>query len=57
MPKIKIFEDNSSYHLEKEINNFIQDKKVLNISYNVLMCGYSPYREACILYEDYGGSL
>lgn len=57
MPKVKIFEDNSSYYLEKEINNFIQDKKVLDISYNVHMCGYSAYRSACVLYEDYGGSL
>lgn len=57
MPKVKIFENDSSYYLEKEINDFIKDKKVLNISYNVHMYGYSSYREACILYEDYGGSL
>ena len=57
MSKVKIFEDNSSYRLEKEINNFIQDKKVLDISYNAHMCGYSIYRSACVLYEDYGGSL
>lgn len=57
MPKVKIFEDNNSYYLEKEINEFIQDKKVLNISHNIYVCGYSTYYSTCILYEDYGGSL
>lgn len=55
MPKVKIFEDHNSFYLEKDINNFIQDKKVLNISYNVYMCGYSTYYSACVLYEDYEG--
>ena len=57
MPKVKIFEDSNSYYLEKDINTFIQDKKVLDISYSTHMCGYSTYRSACVLYEDYGGSL
>ena len=52
MPKIKIIEDNTTYFLEKEVNNFIKDKKVINISYAVHMCGCFTYREACILYED-----
>lgn len=57
MAKVKIFEDSNSYYLEKDINNFIQDKKVLDISYNTHMCGYSTYHSACVLYEDCGGSL
>ena len=53
MPKVNIIGgDMSRYKLEKEINEFIKNKNVINISYAVHMCGYSTYREACILYED-----
>lgn len=54
MPKVKIFDSNNSYFLEKDINEFIKDKIVINVSYSAYMCGYSTYREACILYEDGG---
>ena len=57
MPKIKIIQTCSNDSLlEKQINDFIKDKQVINISYAVYMCGYSTYREACILYEDNGGA-
>ena len=58
MPKVEIIGgDMSRYELQVEVNNFIKDKKVINISYTVHICGYSTYREACILYEDYGRIL
>ena len=57
MPKVKIFDSNNSYFLEKDINEFIKDKVVINVSYSVYMCGYSTYREACVLYEDGGVSI
>ena len=53
MPKVEIIHgDKSCYGLEEEINNFIKDKNVINISYTAYMCGYHTYREACILYEN-----
>ena len=53
MTKVEIVGGNMSrYGLQVEVNNFIKDKKVINISYAVHMCGCSTYREACILYED-----
>ncbi len=52
MPKVKIIENYSRWELEKEINEFIQDKKIINIAYSTYKCGYTIYREACITYED-----
>ena len=53
MPKVEIIGGNMSrYNIEEEINNFIKDKNVINISYTTYMCGYHTYREACILYEN-----
>ena len=53
MPKVEIIGGNMSrYGLEEEINNFIKDKNVINISYTAYMCGYHTHREACILYEN-----
>lgn len=52
MPKVKIFENNSRWNLEKDINEFIQDKQIINISYSTYKVGYSTYREAIVAYED-----
>ena len=52
MFKVKILESNNSYFLEKDINEFIKDKIVINVSYSAYMCGYSTYREACVLYKE-----
>ena len=53
MPKVELIGGNKTlYALEKEINEFIKDKNVINISYTAYMCKYYTYREACILYEN-----
>ena len=53
MTKVEILGgDVSAGLLERQINSFIRDKKVINISYAAYMCGYSSFREACVIYED-----
>lgn len=52
MPKVKIFENDSRWDLEKDINEFIQNKQIINISYSAYKLGYSIYREAIVTYED-----
>lgn len=51
MLKVKIIADDSKYGLEEKINEFIKDKKVINISYTIAGCGYGYTHECCILYE------
>lgn len=51
MFKVKTISGDSMYGLEKDVNEFIKDKKVINISYTMSGCGYGYIRECCILYE------
>ena len=53
MMKTKFFRRDSSYELEKEVNVFIQGKKVVNISYSVASCGYSYIHCCCVLYQSW----
>lgn len=41
MNQIKIFNDECEYRLEKTVNNFIKNKKVINVSYSVRDIGDS----------------
>ena len=50
--KVKFFQRNSRLDLENEVNRFISDKKVINISYSVCEVGYSNYHYCCVLYID-----
>ena len=51
MPKVKMIADGSMYDLEKKVNDFIKDKKVISISYAIAGCGYGYTHECCILYN------
>ena len=53
MTKVKFFKiaDYIS-ELESEVNKFIQDKDVINISYTVAECGYGYIHCCCILYRE-----
>lgn len=51
MIKVKLIDDESIVKLEKKVNEFIKDKKVISISYAIAPCGYGYTRECCILYE------
>lgn len=52
MPKVIIMEDETRFKLERRVNEFIKNKKVINVSYAVAPCGYGYTRECCILYEE-----
>lgn len=51
MLKVKMIGDESTYGLEREVNEFIKNKRVISISYAIAPCGYGYTRECCILYE------
>ena len=52
MAKVKFFKTNSAWGLEREVNEFIQNKNVINISYTVAECGYGYIHCCCVLYRE-----
>ena len=52
MLKTKFFEEDNASKLEYEVNNFIKDKLVTNISYSVVQCGYDYIHCCCVLYNS-----
>lgn len=46
-----IFEDDSRYGLEKDINEFIKDKEDVSISLATTKFGYSTYYTAIVCYR------
>lgn len=52
MFKVKIIYDEFACELEKKINDFIKNKKVISISYAVTSRGFACAHECCILYEE-----
>lgn len=53
MLKTKFFYDDDQAYLQDEVNKFIQDKNVINISYTVASCGYEYRHCCCVLYKDW----
>lgn len=52
MYKTKFFHEKSMYDLEDKVNAFIQDKRVVNISYTTNSVGYNVYHYCCVLYME-----
>ena len=53
MKKVKIIGNDIEEHLEKEINDFIKDKNVIDIKYTQAYIGYeNSYMSALIIYEE-----
>lgn len=53
MKKVKIIGNDTEEHLEKEINDFIKDKNVIDIKYTQAYIGYeNSYMSALIIYEE-----
>lgn len=50
--KVKVISFNDMDILEEAINNFIKDKKVINVKFNSIIAGKYIYDRALILYED-----
>lgn len=51
--KTKFFREDTSYELESKVNNFINGKKIVNISYSVVPYGYSYVHCCCVLYQSW----
>ena len=54
MFKTKFFSGYKQYRLEDEVNKFIKNKKVVNVSYSVIPSGYESWHYCCVLYEERG---
>ena len=52
MTKVKFFKTKDMWELEDEVNMFIQNKDVINISYTVAECGYGYIYCCCVLYKE-----
>jgi hypothetical protein len=52
MTKTKFFKTEYIWELEGEVNMFIQDKDVINISYTVAEGGYGYIHCCCVLYRE-----
>ena len=52
MQKVKFFSSSSVPGLEKMVNEFITDKKIISISYGVMAQALYVLHTCCILYED-----
>lgn len=48
--KIKIFEENSRYELEKKLNEFAKNNDIQQISLTAFMAGYTTYYAAVVSY-------
>lgn len=54
MLKTKFFREDLASELEREVNNFIKDKLVVNISYSVAPCRCGYIHCCCVLYNTAG---
>lgn len=53
MSKVKIFDNYEyTYELEKDINSFASQHKIINVSITCEKAGHSFYYFAAILYEE-----
>ena len=52
MTKAKFFRADSERELEKNINQFIQNKDIINVSYTAAECGYGYIHFCCVLYRE-----
>lgn len=52
MTKAKFFSAEGRYALETEVNKFIRDKRVINISYSTNTVGYGVDHFCCVLYVE-----
>lgn len=52
MTKTKFFKTENMWELEGEVNMFVRDKDVINISYTVAEYGYGCIYCCCVLYRE-----
>ena len=52
MYKVEIFNGESMYELEKEINDFLYGKKLIGTSISIYWTGYTLYYTVYVSYKD-----
>ena len=52
MFKTEFITEHERFKLKESVNNFIKDKKIINISYAIGERGYGYIYSCCILYEE-----
>ena len=53
MSKVKFFDHyESTYKLEKDINSFASENKIINVNLTCKKAGYSFYYCAVVIYEE-----
>lgn len=52
MQKVKFFTSGTAVGLEKLVNEFIKDKKVISVSYSAFQAGLAQWQQCCVLYEE-----
>ena len=52
MIKTKFFSEETIFGLQSEVNSFIKNKTIINISYSVTQCGYGYIHCCCVLYKE-----
>ena len=50
--KFKIFEKDTRYELEQELNDFAKNNEIKHISLTAFMAGYSTYYAAVVSYVN-----
>lgn len=52
MTRVKFFQEESQLELEREVNDFISNKRVVNVSYSIAELGYGYIHGCCVLYDE-----
>ena len=52
MVKTKFFRADSEWELEGRINEFIQNKDIINVCYTAAECGYGYIHYCCVVYRE-----
>lgn len=53
MKKVKIFLHENPFTMEDEINEFLEDKVLIDIKFNVIEGSYFTKYQALVIYEDW----
>ncbi|MBP0958879.1 MAG: sporulation protein Cse60 [Oscillospiraceae bacterium] len=52
MIKIKLFDSEYQRSLEREVNEFCQNRDVISVSYSTQLVGYSVFHYCCVCYRE-----
>lgn len=52
MFKIKLFNNEYQRSLEREVNEFCQNRDVVSVSYSTELVGYTVFHYCCVCYRE-----